>query len=178
MFSHRRVQGPAHPEDQLDLVPPQPRAAGRAVGLAVMFDRDRRRRRAPLRQGSGHTQVEGVAEHGQFDRVGRRHQQAVRQQPRHQRHDPGDVAVPGREVAFAVEIGEEKLRGRPHARLGQEVLEAVGQAPGLPGPQQRQGRQPVARFAFRIVQGLLPGQPLRQAMALEGVAHGVFPRRQ
>src|SRR5690606_23866590 len=76
------------------------------------------------------------------------------------------------EVAVTVQVVQEEFRRRPGPRLLEEVAEALAQPCRLPGPQQRQGRQPVARIGGRVVQAALPGQAPGQPLALAGLAHG------
>ena len=61
VFFHRRVQGPAHAQDQFDLPAPEPRTADGPVGLAVVGQGDRGVRSPARGQLLGHAQVEGMA---------------------------------------------------------------------------------------------------------------------
>lgn len=128
--TYRGIKAVANRQDQRDLPAAQARQTAGTVGFTVTPNIEPLP--TPLRHHLGHPQIEGLAQHMQADGIAGRHQQAVRQEVHHHRHDPLEVAIATTEIAIAVEVGKEETPGLAHARVGQHISETGFQAGGLP----------------------------------------------
>ena len=159
---HRQARDPVElrgdPQRQLDLALPVGRAADALPGPDVVERRDR-----PVGQVQRGRGVERLGQRVQLgqDRDGLG--DLVREQPRDRRRDAGELGVARREVAGAVELGEEIARRGAVARAREQVGIRVREASLLErlqlGHPREQARQLGAALSLRVDDAQVSGDP-------------------